>query len=384
MLKINRSLPVLAAALLAACGDVVTSAPRATAVVTDDGLRAAIVAQGFQADRIQDHGRYFLVEGDITIDKAVLRAAVGGPRFQYTTNNLVSQANAGQIRVDLSGLSSQPDWQSAARTAMAAWTGISGMYLSMTEGTPADITVTTECRSDGVLARVDGGAAFGFPANGKPGPQIIVNTCWVVAGAPTTPSLSARQHTMVHEFGHTIGFRHSNWNQVDCRPSTSCGGNAGALGANQVPTTPTSGGDPASVMNGETAGSNWNGFSSHDAFSARWRYPIPNPSSVAITHPLGMTILSWTGAPNASYHEYQRYEYSTHSWGGYTENPFGWNVPSGSSVETGYYWTGVSECMYYDNGPNPNSDYFYWQVRAVFPNGKRSDAVQVGAQDAVC
>jgi hypothetical protein len=150
-----------------------------------------------------------------------------------------------------------------------------------------------------------------------------------------------------------------------------------------IPGTPTSGNDGASVMNGQTGLTSWGGFSYYDQYAARSMYPLLVPAAT-VSNSGGSTVVSWPAASGASYYEIERYEYSTHSWGGSTGMEGGWQAVYGTSFSTGYLWTGVSQCTYYDNGPNPNSDYFYWRIRSVSPGGKRSDYNQIEAQDAVC
>ena len=68
---------------------------------------------------------------------------------------------------------------------------------------------------------------------------------------------------MVHELGHCIGFRHTNW---DIK-----GEGISSVGANYIPNTPNQ--DSNSVMNGGTASYSWNGFSSYDISAVKYLYP---------------------------------------------------------------------------------------------------------------
>ena len=222
---------------------------------------AKIAALGFRTDMIEDMGDYLLVEGDIRIDKSLLqRPDALHPSFQWTTDTLVGSSQVQNIVVDLSGLSSQPDWQAAARSAITEWNKVNCSSVQLMEGSPADITFSTFADPGH-----PGLAAVGsFPddapdGSGKPGPTIDVNTAYTL----TPNNSSTKLRTMVHEIGHTVAFRHTNWQGL--------GEPVGPYGANQVPGTPAT--DAASVMNGGNPTASWVGFSSYDTVAARVRYP---------------------------------------------------------------------------------------------------------------
>src|SRR3954462_3977251 len=98
------------AVLASACGE----NPAGERTETPESLREAVRAMGFRTDMIEDHGTFLLVEGDVYLPKEQLRVyrpqRSTGPRYQYTTTNLVSSTKINQIKVDLSGLSSQTGW----------------------------------------------------------------------------------------------------------------------------------------------------------------------------------------------------------------------------------------------------------------------------------
>lgn len=279
-------------AALAACGDN-SITPSADA---REEIARRVEALGFRGDMVQDFGKYVIVEGDIHITKDEILAAplppegARGPRFQYTTHNLVSSPKVNQITVNLTGLTG--DWQTAAREALTHWSGISNSYVRMVEVTSGgDITVGTTCTSSNIAAYAS------FPSGGNPGSTVYVNSCF---GYSTT--YAQKLHNMVHEFGHTLGFRHSNYVQM--------GESAGTEGANHVPNTPTSGNDPGSAMNGGTALNAWAGFSSGDLTAVSVRYPVPPPppppASITVTNSGGYPLISWAPVVGATSYTVRR------------------------------------------------------------------------------
>ncbi len=347
---------LLLASALAACSD----APTGAAPAADDAtLAQQVAALGFRADMIEDHGDFVLVEGDIYLSKAQLRTAgpLGAddpmsPRFQYRTANLVSQANVRDIVVDVSGLASEPDWQTAAREALTHWSGITSSNVLMVEGAPADITVATTCTSYNVAAYAS------FPAGGNVGPTIYVNSCF---GYST--SHAQKVHNMVHELGHTIGFRHTNYTQQ--------GESAGVEGAVHIFGTPTSGNDPGSVMNGGTALNAWAGFSAADLTAVRSIYPLAAPVITSVTNSGGHPLITWNAAPGATSYTVQLITFNTLN-GQYQNRSFATlGTTTGTSYLTSHTWTGTYSCSMgtIDERFGEQGKWYEYSVRANYPNG---------------
>ena len=341
-------------AMLAACGD----NPAEQRTDTPQELAEAVRAMGFRADMIEDHGSFVLVEGDIYLTKDEIRAsqpgrlAPGKPRYQYTTNNMVSSLKINQITVDLSGLASQPGWQSASRDAIAHWSGIGDANVTMVEGSPADITVSTTCTSSNVAAYAS------FPAGGNPGGTIYVNTCFAYS-----TSHAQKVHNMVHELGHTIGFRHSNYVQQ--------GESAGTVGANHVFGTPTSGNATGSVMNGGTALNSWAGFASSDLTAVRARYPLPGPSGLSVTNSNGIPLISWNAASGATGYTVSLITFNT-SNGNYTNHYYSTlGTTAGTSfLDESNSYTGVYECNYDIGwGGETQGAWYEYAVQAHYAKG---------------
>jgi len=363
----RRGAVVLALAALAACDSPVESPEQ-----QPEDLAAMVEALGFRGDMVQDFGDYVVVEGDIRIPKAQLLAAqprpagdAMGPRFHYRTFNLVGSPKVHQVRVDLSGLNGNPDWQNAAREAIAHWNALPHSYVHMEEGASPDIVVVANC---GLGSGTAGRATW--PSGGNPGPTIEANPCF-------SSNHAQRVRNMVHEFGHTLGLRHTNWQ--------SRGESAGSEGAVHIVATPT-GKDNASVMNGGTAGESWAGFSYNDIWAVWGLYPIPDPAVTVTYTASGDPIVSWTPVFGALSYTVRRTVWiSGHDEFG-SFNAIGergaFTNASSPYVDTGWPYTGVSVCEY-NNAPN---DYlvngYGYRVEAVFANGYGTGSA--GAATAVC
>ncbi len=358
LIQHSHAAALLLAGALAACSD----APTGAAPAADDTtLAQQVAALGFRADMIEDHGDFVLVEGDVYLSKAQLRTVVPlgsddpmSPRFQYRTTNVVSQANVRDIVVDVSGLASQPGWQTAAREALTHWSG-TGSNVVMVEGSPADITVATACTSYNVAAYAS------FPAGGNVGPTIYVNSCF---GYST--SHAQKVHNMVHELGHTLGFRHSNYAQQ--------GESAGVEGAVHIWNTPTSGNATGSVMNGGTALNSWAGFAASDLTAVRAIYPLAGPSGLTVTNSGGTPLVTWNAAPGATSYTVQLITFRTQN-GGYTGRSFTFlaNTTGTSFLDAENTYTGAYECPGEDMGMGVTYGYWYeYSVQAHYPNGSSS------------
>lgn len=224
-----------------------------------------IAGMGFNVDSIVEYADFFIVENDIMFSKSKLDAM--SKKGSSNTNGRETQATNGitltrpavsniTVYVDPSiPIGGVDDWRAEITAAMNHWTSISNCIIDFTNGSSgADIIV----RSDGNSLPNDTQASAEFPTNGNdPGFQIMINLDFY--GNRTVTS-AQKVYNMVHEFGHCIAFRHTNWN---IRGES----NAYDIG-HGVPST-----DPNSVMNGGTALNSWAGFSVYDVLAAELVYP---------------------------------------------------------------------------------------------------------------
>lgn len=220
----------------------------------------------FLKDTIIDLNGYFLIEGDILIDKNK------HPNIKqaYITNNegyliTYTKQNNITVRIDSSIPSSGEDnWRDAIANAINDWNSIGDcqIHFTLTTDSNADITIQSD-KGDFYYTTYVAGlgyveyvlAAAEFP-DGYPGYRIRINLDFY---GNYILSQNQMRYNIVHELGHCIGLRHTNWSGL------------GESTANQIVTTPTS--ESYSIMNGGTAFNSWVGFTAYDVRAIQVLYP---------------------------------------------------------------------------------------------------------------
>jgi hypothetical protein len=209
-----------------------------------------LVQVGFPADDIMvtDGKVYVGRDAHVTLEasREMLVPVVSGPE-QYRTTNLVS----GKTKICVNPTSSfnnTSGFVSALDAAISAYNALPlvwDMARGPTSGCNANITATT-------MSGVGGSA--GFPSGGNPYGTINIGT------GLTSYSGNVKKHVIMHELGHTVGFRHSDY--YNRAISCGSGGNEGSagVGAILIPGTPSTAVVGGSVMNScfrSTESGNW-------------------------------------------------------------------------------------------------------------------------------
>jgi hypothetical protein len=303
-----------------------------------------------------DAGTHFVVDGDMMIRKDRIRPTgrSGGlkPRYQYSAT---TTAQSGAISVDLSAVEAvDPSWASAFRAAMAEWNVLPGADMGMIEHTDPYDTPDVVARFGPCDGRATTIACADFPYVGDYGSrqsgsfvEITHNFDWY--------GPDRKLYTLVHELGHVLGLRHTNWR--------ANGESASPRGAVKIPGTNET--DAVSVMNATIQ--DWNGFSYYDRVAARYLWP-GGKGPIANAGMSGANpSISWQPMQDAiSYEVYYRsyeMEYSPiyGQWPAVRDHLVG--TTTGTSVVDGSR-----------SFSSPSACYDFWPtgyyVVAVFPNSR--------------
>ncbi|MEQ8470201.1 MAG: M57 family metalloprotease [Marinoscillum sp.] len=271
------------------------------------GVLAKIEDMGFDASSVLEIGDMYVVEGDIGFAKSWFETSadqkdadgdsLSGGRIEQARFNgpLIAPQFQSDITVLVDGSipsSGTDNWRTEVQAAINHYNNIADTRIHfrlVTSGT-ADITIS----SDGGLLPSNFLALASVPgqgAVGQPGPTVIINLDF---NGNMTLSSAQKTHNMVHELGHCLALRHTNWRSVDFNPTGDP--------AVDIPGTPTAGGnpDPGSVMNGGTALNSWAGFTNFDLIAVRTLYPpLPQPPTNASLHEFGSAlVILWTASPS--------------------------------------------------------------------------------------
>lgn len=231
------------------------------------GLPVALIeylnVEGYSTNNIIPYEDGYIVEGDIIITKAELaktvsrsirsskgtnlsnKRIIAGTIAQYRTTNIISvTGGARTISVALSNSNGTfPDaYSTALDAALARYNNVSNFGLNFIRVIDnADITITV---NNDLPWYVFGGASgLHFPVNGNPNPTIDVHVDFISFASNNNPDQGFLATFLAHEIGHCIGFRHTDYMDVNysCQygfsvPPENDPTNVGAV---HIPGTPT-------------------------------------------------------------------------------------------------------------------------------------------------
>lgn len=325
---------------------------------------AKLTSLGFKKERIKEYDDFYLVEGDLMFSKDIKTYSKNNTTSRHAaTNNLVSilKITFMSVYVDPSIPSSGEDnWRDALSYAVSDLNNISGSTVHFNIITSSSPTADIVIKSDGNVLQDNVIASAGFPNNNNPYNQILINLdFW----SNTSVSEGSKRYNLVHELGHCIGLRHTNWDD----PNRYEG--PGSYGANVIPNTPAQ--DPNSVMNGGTANYSWNGFSVYDLVAIRYLYPAAPVilPQVTATGPdylqSGPNIFTWAYTGNLANADLDSiiWWYSKVNGVG-APYAIGWGA-------TGYFMS-VADSFYSDTGNQTSNFKIYITIRDTSGNLYRS------------
>lgn len=223
-----------------------------------------IYDHGFGTTNVQKVEEGYLVEGDIILTEDYLNTTPGGTLLrianneQYRTTVYIVTGLPRTITISSSG--------SVNANVSAAIDGAIARY----NAEHLQLTFQRVASGGNINVRVVNGgpyiASSGFPTSSSPYPEVKFNRQYQNWNLNTLVSV------MTHEWGHCIGFRHTDY----ADRSYSCGGSASnegasSVGAVQIPGTP-SGPDAGSFMLACIGSQTNRPFNSNDVIALNWLY----------------------------------------------------------------------------------------------------------------
>jgi hypothetical protein len=225
--------------------------PDAKAEDNTEKLVSYLEKQGFKKDKIVLKGDQFILDGDVLISKEEVekRAANDANPGRIPSGEhwrglyLISNTYNSNVRIYIEP-AVPAAWRTAIQGAVNNWNAVNGTRLGMSIITsPSGVytRVFMGFESANWIAR-----AYLPTSNGRPGTSVEINSNY--NSLPASQKLFA----ITHEFGHTIGFYHTNQTQ--------------GVFINGTPSV-----DANSVMNSFVL--NWAGFTSGDVLATQIIYP---------------------------------------------------------------------------------------------------------------
>lgn len=235
---------------------------------TDNSVYEYIKKLGYSDSDIKDEGDRYRVDGDIIFDKNA------SPDFsifdkakteQYGGANYVGYNEQPFVSVHIE--QAMQVYAPEINEAIALWNNVPNCRLKFNVvglSVNARIRIQQASLQPGVC-----GEAY-FPQNGLPGAFARFSP-----GLLSILSYSQRVSLFAHELGHAIGFRHTNWQNVEGVANWTDPAGA-AVAAMHIMGTPT-GDDPNSIMNGNSCGAAVTTLSAFDILAMQFLYPANPP-----------------------------------------------------------------------------------------------------------
>lgn len=225
---------------------------------------AIISSLGFDTTNVVVTDSFYIIEEDISFERGRIQEYINtqgiGTR-QAQSSSIVSTTNVMNIKLKIdASLYTTSDWRSAILQAIAEYNNIGSLIHFVEVSSNYDLLIKEDTNlSSNVLGQGS------WPSNGKVGSLVKINTTYNYL------SLSQKIYLIIHELGHNLGLRHTNWNGLG--ESTGIG----------ISGTPNFGDnpDPSSVMNGATGKYSWDGFSNYDLVALKTLYPYPSAVNIA-------------------------------------------------------------------------------------------------------
>jgi hypothetical protein len=312
-----------------------------------------IKSLGYKDSEIKDIGDDYLVDGDIMFSKkAIIESKPASDSKlsvnQYGTQNYLGLNTNVTIRID----PSMNSYAGLISSAIAQWNNVPNCRVKffIYNGSGGyNLNISNSNLGSGVC-----GSAY-FPMNGQPGSNVFINI-GVISGLPSDQI----QSVIIHELGHAIGLRHTNW-IANGEPGGGTTAQGAHFAATNIIGTPT-GGDPASIMNGATCGAAATVLSNYDKIAVQYIYPQSAP--VAGTVPV---FRYYSGSGTDHFYTTDYNELAQGSNNGYIFEGIGFfafpNQVSGS-VPVYRYFSGSAGDHFYT--PNPTTPGGYVLERVAF------------------
>lgn len=227
---------------------------------------------GLDTTDISEYSNYYIVEGDIMINKDSLKNFVG--TRQYHTTNTVKNGQFIYVGVD-SAISKSSAWVAAIKDVIDIYTEYTGLYFFYNSTGSATIRFSKKAVGSSYTC-----AQGEFPAStqGMPGANIYINTAFY-QDIDSYLTHEQKVFLLAHEMGHNLGLRHTN-----CAIN---GEGTSSYGMIQIPGTPAY--DDDSFMNSSTCGNTWTGMPKYDEVALAYLFPVTSNHRVHFANCTGVS-----------------------------------------------------------------------------------------------